>query len=462
MAQILRPNSKAASSSGIDMYTMIPLIACVFALILSPLLISIAPPTSLVAFEPRVESRIFWPVFTAISLLMLMQRPSKLWRLSRIPNILFLVIYIAFAAASVLWAFKPEIAFTRVLQQLMIIVTVVGPAMLASGRQDVVHGLFLCFSFACMLSLAFILGGSPPTIVSYGSLGMINIGYPGYFPGKNYLGECAAAALLISLYEIRYHGARRVMAIVTIAAAIVLIQLSKSKTAIGLALLAPAVALSALYVAKTFRVSLVVPFLCVSALYLLLSSVSNLSIYRISYMLYGDSCLTGRCVIWDFLFSEIDKRPLLGWGYLSFWLVGPDAPSIVDARGWVKGMPNAHNGYYDTMVELGYVGYSLLLMFILATIHVIGRTSARDLSRAWVLLSLALYVIMFNVLESIWARGFEFLWIVFLIVTAEAARCYQAELDFAFSRRRIRFSRRRPQLNTPQPVELERPIEPAR
>jgi hypothetical protein len=56
----------------------------------------------------------------------------------------------------------------------------------------------------------------------------------------------------------------------------------------------------------------------------------------------------------------------LGWGYQSFWLVGPDAPSIVEAPGWVKLMPNAHNGYYDTMLEMGYIGYALLLTFIIA------------------------------------------------------------------------------------------------
>ena len=30
-------------------------------------------------------------------------------------------------------------------------------------------------------------------------------------------------------------------------------------------------------------------------------------------------------------------------------------------------MPNAHNGYYDTMREMGYVGYFLLVTFISAT-----------------------------------------------------------------------------------------------
>jgi len=142
-------------------------------------------------------------------------------------------------------------------------------------------------------------------------------------------------------------------------------------------------------------------------------------------MLYGDSTLTGRTIIWDFANYEIARRPLLGWGYQSFWLVGPDAPSVVDAPGWVKTMPNAHNGYYDTTLELGYVGYSLLVIFLIATLHAIGRVAYRDPTRAWLLLSLALYIICFNYLESLWMRGFEFLWVVFLIIAAEIGRYWQ-------------------------------------
>ena len=147
--------------------------------------------------------------------------------------------------------------------------------------------------------------------------------------------------------------------------------------------------------------------------------------YRLSYILYGDSTLTGRTIIWDFASWEIDRSPLLGWGYQSFWLVGPDAPSIVDAPGWVKTMPNAHNGYYDTMLELGYVGLILLVTFITATLHAIGRLADLDLRRAWLLLSLALYIILYNFLESLWMRGFEILWVVFAILAAEIGRYSQ-------------------------------------
>ena len=88
-------------------------------------------------------------------------------------------------------------------------------------------------------------------------------------------------------------------------------------------------------------------------------------------------------------------------------------------------MPNAHNGYYDTMLEMGYIGLTLLLAFIIATLHAIGRVADRDPARARILLSIALFVIMYNFLESLWMRGFEFLWVVFVIVAADIGRYWQ-------------------------------------
>ena len=138
-------------------------------------------------------------------------------------------------------------------------------------------------------------------------------------------------------------------------------------------------------------------------------------------MLYGDSTLTGRTIIWDFADYEIARSPLVGWGYQSFWLV-PGSPAVFEAPGWVKMMPNAHNGYIDTKLEMGYVGLAFLEVFIIATLHAIGRVADRDPARARLLLSLALFIILYNFFESLWMRGFEFLWVVFVIVAAEIAR----------------------------------------
>jgi exopolysaccharide production protein ExoQ len=278
----------------------------------------------------------------------------------------------------------------------------------------------MCFACALVLNLFFVYQGSS-TVVSYGSQGFVNIGYQGYFEGKNYLGECAAVAFLLSLYELFQRGWRRTFGAIVVVIAVLLVFLSDSKTAFGLALVCPFLAWLTLTVRKLTRVSPAIILLSIPFCYIILSTVTRYSIFgRISYMLYHDSTLTGRTVIWDFAETEIARSPLFGWGYQSFWLV-PDSPSL-EAPGWVKMMPNAHNGYYDTMLEMGYVGLALLLVFLVATLHAVGRVADRDPRRAQLLLSLTLFIILYNFFESLWMRGFEFLWVLFVIVAAEIGR----------------------------------------
>jgi len=330
--------------------------------------------------------------------------------------------YLALAGASVMWAFKPELALIRFVQQLMIVTSIVLPAMLASPTADMMRGLFLCFAAASFLNVFFVLGGSP-VIATYGTMN-VNIGYAGYFPGKNYLGECAAAALLLSLHEMLYPGLRRVLGTILLVTAAWLLFVSDSKTALGLAFAAPILAGITLIAGRKLRLSPAVILFSIPVCYFAFSMITGFSMNRISYMLYGDSTFTGRTLIWDFASHEIEQRPLLGWGYQSFWLVGADGPSML-APGWIRNMPNSHNGYYDVMLELGYAGFAALAAFIFATLHGIGRVAARNPSRAWAMLSLALFIILYNYLESLWVRGFEFLWVVFLIIAAEIARHWQ-------------------------------------
>ena len=51
----------------------------------------------------------------------------------------------------------------------------------------------------------------------------------------------------------------------------------------------------------------------------------------------------------------------------------------LEAPGFVKMMPNAHNGYYDTILEMGYAGLAFLLVFIGATLHAVGRVATATL-----------------------------------------------------------------------------------
>jgi hypothetical protein len=52
-------------------------------------------------------------------------------------------------------------------------------------------------------------------------------------------------------------------------------------------------------------------------------------------------------------------------------------------------------------MEMGYVGLALLPIFIVATLDAIGRIAHRNPTRAWLLLSLGLFVITYNYLKAL-------------------------------------------------------------
>ncbi len=439
-----------ASAGTFDVCALIPVLAFAYSSLIQPLIYFSFPPSAGLQglLESRIENRVFWPVLAAVAIVVAMQRLARGDRLALPPNIIALCAYFGLAGASIGWAFKPEFAFVRFLQEAMVLTAVVLPALLSNPNANIMRGVFLCFAVGVILNILLLPGGYA-TYALYGNT-LVDIGYQGYFSGKNLLGEFAAIAFLLSVHELLYPGTRRALGIVVAVAAIVLIFFSSSKTALGLALVAPVLAILTLVIARTLRLA---PILILTAMilgYFMFGELAGFTTGRIAYLLTGDSSFTGRTTIWAFSEMEIAKRPLLGWGYQSFWLVGADAPSITEAPGWVKAMPNSHNGYYDAMLELGYVGLAFLLVFLAATVHVIGRVARYDYKRAWILLSVALFVMLYDFLETLWLRAFDVSWVVFVLVTVEAARYWRRSQQSMpaspqpVSRRPARWSRTRP------------------
>jgi exopolysaccharide production protein ExoQ len=418
----------------IDKCVIISISACVYTAIVSPMLMyatmdltGLSAAAKLQAImTPRLENKIVWPALAAITVILAVRNRS---RLTLPPHIVCLLAYLALAGASVLWALKPEFSFSRYVLQVMIVTSIVLPAMVAGPTADMMRGVFFCFAFASILNIFFVLGQKPSMLPEWhmGVLTQVSIGYKGYFSFKGVLGECAAIAFLLSLHEMLYPGLRRALGIIVVVIAIWLAFVSKSKGSFAMAIVAPLVAQLALITAKKMRISPAIVLLPIPICYELLSRIPGLNlINRISYKLYGNYTLSGRMFIWNFVHDEIARSPLFGWGYQSFWLVGSDAPSVVEAPGFVRAMPSAHNGYLDITLDTGYVGLTLFVIFIIATLHAVGRVADRGPARAWLLLSLALFIILTNSLESVWMHGMDLLWIVFAIVAAETGRCWQS------------------------------------
>jgi exopolysaccharide production protein ExoQ len=406
-----------SSTRTIDKYTLVAVLACAYAIIDPFILTGGSPPDIIVAnvqnAEPSLVGRIFIPAIAAVSIAFALANYSRLTRVTWPPHLICLFAYAAFAGASVLWAFRPEASFVRFAQQIMVLSSIVLPAMLVAPTADLMRGMFLCFAVGAILNIFF--GHQNPDGT-----------YSGYFTHKNELGAFSGIALLLALHETLYPGLRRVFGLTIVVTATLLLLWSQSKTAFALALICPLLAGLIWIIRKVARVSPAITVVSVLVCYAAVSSVSSFNIDVLTAVMYGDTTFTDRTVVWDFVFSEIARRPLFGWGYRSFWLVGLDAPSVVEAPvPWVAMMPNAHNGYYETILDLGYTGLALLLLFVFATLHAMGRVVDRNRGRAWLLLSLALYVIIYNCLETIWMQGNSPTWMVFVIVAAEVGRYSQ-------------------------------------
>ncbi len=125
--------------------------------------------------------------------------------------------------------------------------------------------------------------------------------------------------------------------------------------------------------------------------------------------------LTGRTEIWTGVL-RFASSPLLGTGFDSFWL-GHRLSQIWAAGPLLAGINEAHNGYIETYLNLGWIGVGLLAALIVTGYGAIIRTLRiqPEMNR----LKLALFVVA--VVYSYTEAGFRStstMWIAFLIAIA--------------------------------------------
>jgi O-antigen ligase len=66
-----------------------------------------------------------------------------------------------------------------------------------------------------------------------------------------------------------------------------------------------------------------------------------------------DMTLSGRSDLWEMIIAKIWERPLLGYGFYGFW-TSPDATNLRATLDWAS---NAHNGFLELLLELGFLGF---------------------------------------------------------------------------------------------------------
>ena len=131
-----------------------------------------------------------------------------------------------------------------------------------------------------------------------------------------------------------------------------------------------------------------------------------------------DATLTGRTNIWEAVIP-MAPNPLVGAGFESFWL----SPRVYDRLARLfPGLPlnEAHNGYIEVYLELGWVGLGLI-----GLISIDGyRRSVKAFRREPALGGLLIAYILCAMIYSVTEAGFRMMdpiWIFFLLGVIEAS-----------------------------------------
>jgi exopolysaccharide production protein ExoQ len=353
----------------------------------------------------RPENILFWPALAGLTLTLVFLNWARInHKFFHSLPIVSLIGYLVFAAASVMWAYSPDFAFSRLVVQVLAFIVVVVPYALPTRAKYTMPSVHLCYAIALAINAVYVLTtpSSP-------------IGHSGYFTHKQELGMLGAIGIILSSQELLHRGWRRLAGLIAIGLGFWLVFESGSKSALALAVIAITCSGPILLLCKKTRLT---PAFIVAAVVVASMFMSN-PIERLGYRLYGDATLTGRTAIWSFTTFQISQKPWFGWGFHSYYFV-PNSPQK-QAPGYIRNMPSSHSGYLELKLETGRIGYWIFLVFIYSSLHLLERVRRIDPVRAWCLLSVQLFAVLINLLDSNWIELTHF-WLLYLIVVAETVR----------------------------------------
>jgi exopolysaccharide production protein ExoQ len=327
-------------------------------------------------------------------------------------------LFFFYAALSISWSDYPFVAFKHWIKGigdvLMVLIVLTEPSVAEAVKRLVTRIGFVFLPLSILLIRYYPLMGRRLT-------NSWTIEPVGVCTQKNGLGElCDIFGLgLLWLFRSTYndredpHRKRRLLVLGTVLAMVIwLLRVCNSLTSICALTMASAVML--LSTRPAFRSK-------PARLHLLIVPMLAFSIYAVFFQSSGaliqglgrDPTMSGRTVGWPIIISVLDNR-LVGAGYESFWL-GPRLQKMWAA---FPGLPigQAHNGYIEMFLILGWVGVALLGALIGTGYRNAIGAYRRDPDIGNLRIAWFLAVVVTGYTEAAF-RMMSPMWIVFLLAT---------------------------------------------
>ena len=394
--------------------------------------LQMAPPTSAGTYlDGSPLDRAVFLSLSIAGLLVLVARHRQIWML--LPTNRAVLFFFVYCGASVFWSDYGDVAFRRWIKALgelvMVLIVLTEPHPITALKRLLSRAGFLLLP----LSVLF--------IKYYGDLGrnyrpgdfgtLWNTMIIGVTTDKNALGMIAmifglgALWQLLSLHELK-DAPRRSRRLAAQSALLVIalwvLWLSNSMTSLLCFLLGSTLLVFTKRWAF-FRRPAVLVTIVIAALGL--SLFGAFIAPNLLSVLGRDPTLTGRTEIWNLVLS-MTSNPLLGTGFESFWL-GSRLQQMWSIYWW---HPNeAHNGYIEIFLELGWVGITLLALLLLTGLRKVVIAVRQQEEAGRLMLAYFLAVLVYNLTESAF-RALNPIWFVLLLsVIAVPESCLIGETD---------------------------------
>jgi exopolysaccharide production protein ExoQ len=349
-----------------------------------------------------------------LGIIVLFRRGREVRRLLRAnAPLLFFFLY---CAASIFWSDYPEIAFKRWIKAIGDVVTLAvvftDPNRSAAVERLLTRTGFLLIPLSVLLIKYYPELGKQYKVVSGTAV------YSGAATNKNMLGITCLIFGLASVWRFlsafrHKESAHRMHTLIAHGTLLVMLLwlfwMANSMTSFSCFLLGTGLIVASSFPAFVRKLSFV-HFLVAAVISVSLGGLF-LGPGKVALDTMGrDSTLTGRTAIWDLVLS-LTQNPICGTGFESFWL-GPRLEKIWSVYWW---HPNeAHNGYLEVYLNLGWIGLVLLAILIMSGYgNVVGKLR-RDPEIGRLMLAYFVVGVVYNFAEA----GFRMLdpvWIAFLM-----------------------------------------------
>lgn len=236
-------------------------------------------------------------------------------------------------------------------------------------------------------------------------------GWNGVFLQKNDFGRVLALLAVVMTVRTRRSTKATLFYAAVLLALVVIIAKTESRTAL-LITIVMVLAITAFSGVRWKRRTLVTLGSACTLLILLLALAAISFRAELAGLMGRDMRLTGRTEIWNLSLSAVAERPVLGYGYSAFWDGSEEGARVRQLVGWE--VPNAHNGYIETALDLGIVGCLICFAaYGIAIRRAVAYVQQNPGNEAKWPLAYMLFTLLYCTSESAFLASNSIVWILF-------------------------------------------------